>query len=434
LAIPNEIAASDLLRTRYLEYLSQNHRVVVLSQTLDGAAAAAGAYHRSANVIYLKRALGRPGFWSVLKTLRLAWVNEFDYLTSIKYWYKRPNYSGNWKRRALRFFGRPLSRFLTADFFSAWERRLLPKSPAFAELLKMYRPALLVLPTPGFSAYEAELITLARIHGLPTVAMNFSWDNLTMNAKHIRKTDFLIAWNNIMKKEAMDIHRYPEDKVFVSGTPRFDPYFTPKNNEPSRDEFLRSKGLDPEYKTIFHTTVTKAYPFQKKYIQDLIALREQKKIPYCNIFIRIHPLDLFENYREFLGVKDLTIEKSGEKVEMNYADLLNLKYSLQYTDLNLNYASTISIEACIFDKPVINIGYIGRFALAYEFNHYRPIYEAGAVRLAKTNEDLPKLINMYLENPALDRENRRRVVEDFVKFTDGRSYQRSVDLLDKIKS
>ena len=73
---------------------------------------------------------------------------------------------------------------------------------------------------------------------------------------------------------------------------------------------------------------------------------------------------------------------------MNYQDLLNLKYSLKYTDLNINYASTISIEACIFDKPIINIGYLDRFKLAYEFNHYIPIYKSGAVRLAKTDEAL----------------------------------------------
>ena len=33
--------------------------------------------------------------------------------------------------------------------------------------------------------------------------------------------------------------------------------------------------LNPKYKTIFHTTVTRAYPFQKKYIRDLIELRSQ---------------------------------------------------------------------------------------------------------------------------------------------------------------
>ena len=137
-----------------------------------------------------------------------------------------------------------------------------------------------------------------------------------------------------------------------------------------------------------------------------------------------------------MNTPDLHIEPAGQfagrAVEMNYKDLLNLKYSLKYTDLNINYASTISIEACIFDKPVINIGYIDRFKLAYEFDHYRPIYESGSVKLAKTNDELVSFINMYLENPDLDKKARQEIVKKYVEFTDGLSYARNVDTLIKI--
>ena len=140
--------------------------------------------------------------------------------------------------------------------------------------------------------------------------------------------------------------------------------------------------------------------------------------------------------REFFYVPDLCVESAGRSVgkvvEMSYQDLLNLKHSLKYSDLNINYASTISIEACIFDKPVINIGFIDRFKLAYEFNHYRPIYESGAVRLAKTDDELADLINIYLEKPVLDREARDGVVKKYIGFTDGLSYKRSVETLEKI--
>lgn len=439
LAIPNYVFMSDLLRTKYIEYLSSKYRVVVLTSFVDESIASKQNYFTSHNIIYKKWDLQSPRFWGVMKTLRISMVNEFDYLPSLKYWYLRPNYKNSFTRKFLRFFSLPFAKLLTADFFTSLESKLSPKSVAFAELLKKYQPSLLVTATPGFDPLEAELILFSKRAGLPTVAMNFTWDNLTMNAKHMRKTDYLIAWNGVMKKEAESIHDYSEDKIFVSGTPRFDPYFDDEANDSGREKFLRSKGLDPKYQTIFHTTVTKAYPFQKKYIHDLINLRDRKEIPYTNLFIRIHPLDLPENYKEFSGTPDLYIEKAGGggregKVEMSYQDLLNLKYSLKYTDLNINYASTISIEACIFDKPIINIGYIDRFALAYEFNHYKPIVESGAVRVSKTNEDLPQLINMYLKNPELDREGRKRIVRDYVEFTDGLSYKRSVDFLNEIIS
>ncbi len=437
LAISNYIAASDLLRTKYLEYLSSKYRVVVVSPILDEAKVSAGGYLHSPDITYAHRPIENPRFWEFFKFLRVSLVNEFDYLKSVKYFYLRPNYTDNKKRRLFRFLGRPFSRILTANFFSKIEAWLLPGSKNFKNFTKEHQPSLLITATPGFDPWEAELIFLANREKLPTVSINFSWDNLTMNSKHIRKADFLVAWNEIMRREALNVHHYAPEQIFVSGTPRFDPYFIKELNEPTREEFLRSKKLNPDLKTIFHTTVTKAYPFQKKYIRDLIDLRNQKKIPYTNLFLRIHPLDLPENYNEFQGVPDLYIESAGAggvrgKVEMSYTDLLNLKYSLKYSDVNVNYASTITIESSIFDVPVINIGFLDRFALAYEFTHYEPIYKSGAVRLVKTDDELAKFINMYLADPSLDRENRRKIVEDYVKYTDGLSYKRSVDALDKI--
>lgn len=436
LSIPNYAFISDLLRTKYIEYLSSKYRVIVLTPFINEQVAIDGRYIARPNIVYRKWALENPGLWGIMKTLRISWVNEFDYLPSIRYWYLRPNYRDNLVRKCLRTAGLPFSKFLTADFFTKIENALLPESNKFRALLAEYAPSALVTATPGFDPFEAELVLFAKRAGLSTVAVNFTWDNLTMNSKHIRKTDYLIAWNSVMKHEAQSIHHYPAEKIFVSGTPRFDPYFDKSAPDPGREKFLKSKGLNPEYPTIFHTTVTKAYPFQKKYIQGMIKLREVESIPYTNIFIRIHPLDLPDNYKEFQRVPNLHIEKAGEggaegKVEMSYSDLLNLKYSLMYTDLNVNYASTISIEACIFDKPVINIGYIDRFALAYDFDHYRPIVESGAVRVAKTDEDLARFINMYLEDPALDRERRRKIVSVYVGYTDGLSYRRSVDFLEQ---
>ncbi len=436
LCIPNYVFISDLLRTKYIEYIASKYRVVVLTPFIDDQTAVAGRYTTLPNIVYKKWALENPRLWGVMKTLRISWVNEFDYLPSIRYWYLRPNYKNSRTRRLLRFFGLPFARFLTADFFTNLESKLLPKSPTFDALMREYDPALLVTTTPGFDPLEAECILFAKRAGIPTVAINFTWDNLTMNSKHIRKTDYLIAWNAVMKQEAQSIHHYPGSRIFVSGTPRFDPYFDGEALDPGREKFLKSKNLNPKHPTIFHTTVTKAYPFQKKYIRDMIRMREEGSIPYANIFIRIHPLDLPQNYEEFLGVPDLHVEKAGEggaegRVEMNYEDLLNLKHSLKYTDINVNYASTISIEACIFNKPVINIGYIERFALAYDFDHYRPIVESGAVRVAKTDEDLTRFINMYLGDPALDREGRKKIVSAYVGYTDGLSYKRSVDFLER---
>lgn len=436
LAVPHYVFISDILRTKYLPYLALHYNVVVLTPFLTEKRAKEEGYYTAQNIHYIRYELEHPRFFKLMKELRISCVNEFDHLNYIKSWYKRPNYLNSKKRRILRAVALPFKRFLTADAFTNFERRWMPEPKLFNRLLDEYKPAAVLTATPGFNPWEAPIILQAQRKKIPTIAMNFSWDNLTANAKHIRKTDYLIVWNDIIKEEAISIHGYQKDKIFVSGIIRFDHYFVKQKNEPSREEFLKSKGLNPEYKTIFHTTVTKAYPFQKKYIRDLIRLRDENKIPYVNLFIRIHPRDVYDNYKEFFGKPDVVFEKAGRDVdnqtEMDFKDLLNLKYSLKYTDLNINYASTISLEASIFDTPIINIGYFGRFALAYDFDHYKPIVDSGAVCIAKTDEDLPKLINMYLQNPKQHAEHRKAIVNSHIQFTDGLSYKRSVDALKKI--
>lgn len=443
LAIPNFVFISDILRTKYIEYLATKiGKVIVITPYIDEKIAEQQGYFKTDNVIYEMYKVENPKFWDLFKLLRVSLVNEFDHLNYMKHWYKRPVYKKDFKRKLIRSFGKPLSKILTANFLTDVEKFFLPKSKRFLELTDKYKPSLVLTPSPGLNTYETEVIIQAKMLGISTVAMNFTWDNLTTNCKHIRKTDFLIGWNSISKKEAIEIHKYPEDRIYIAGIMRFDPYFANEENDPSRDTFIKSKGLNPELKTLFYTPPTKAYPFNKKYIIDLINLRKEKKIPYVNIFVRIHPRDEYENYKEFQNIPDFHLEKAGQvvfdtdantrKIEMNYKDLLNLKYSIKYTDININYLSTISLEACIFDKPVINVGYIGRFALGYEFEHYLPMYNSGAVRIVKSDEDLARFINMYLENPAIDRENRKKVVDLLVEFSDGLSYKRNVECLEKI--
>lgn len=441
LVIPNHIFASDLLRTDYIKYLSDIYNIVVVSPIIGSKEADNFGYFNSGNILYIKRNLDHSRFWNVFKFLRITLVNKFDYLNYFKQFYLRDNFKKNRKRRLVRFLGKPFKNILTADFFTALEKFLMPIPKDIADIFVRFNPTLIITSTPGLNPFEAELIISARKNGIPTVAIDFSWDNLTTNAKHMRKTDYLIAWNSIMKKEAVDIHKYLQEKVFVSGPMRFDSYFKNEKIEPTRDEFLKSKGLNPNNKTIFYTTVTKAYPFQKRYLKELLNLRESGGIPYVNVFVRIHPRDEYDNYKEFFDCKDFYFEKAGNEaadengnknIEMRQEDFLNLKYSLKYTDININYASTISIEACVFNKPIINIGYIGIYGMAYNFNHYEPVYKSGAVMLAKTERELGDYINIYLKNPDKDSENRKKVFDSFFDFKDGLSYKRSADFLDKI--
>ena len=92
----------------------------------------------------------------------------------------------------------------------------------------------------------------------------------------------------------------------------------------------------------------------------------------------------------------------------------------QHADLNINMASTMTLDFAIHDKPVVNIAFDvasppphGRplWEFFYRFEHYRPVVELGAARFARSPDELADHVNAYLEDPSLDREGRRKLVE-----------------------
>jgi CDP-glycerol glycerophosphotransferase (TagB/SpsB family) len=103
----------------------------------------------------------------------------------------------------------------------------------------------------------------------------------------------------------------------------------------------------------------------------------------------------------------------------------------------VNVASTISIEACIFDTPVVNINfdgaddspYVKSARRYYSFTHYVNITSRGAVRVATSPGELVRDVAAYLKDPSIDHAGRTQVVLDQCQFIDGRSAERVVGLV-----
>jgi hypothetical protein len=90
-----------------------------------------------------------------------------------------------------------------------------------------------------------------------------------------------------------------------------------------------------------------------------------------------------------------------------------------HADVNVNMASTMTLDFAIHDKPVVNIAFdiatpppFGKpiWEFYYRFEHYRPVIELGAARFARSPQELADWLNMYLKEAHIDREARRQLV------------------------
>ena len=245
----------------------------------------------------------------------------------------------------------------------------------------------------------------------------------------------MLIFGEIIKKEALDLHGYRPENVFVSGILRYDHFFK-EGDLGTREEFLISKNLDPGQKTILVATSTDPDPDLYKRI---IRLLQKLKV---NILVRIHPLERLTDYQEFESNKNVRVElagtvrqddsKKGWQVEMGEEDRVNVKKIFKFCDLNINRSSTISLDSLIFDMPVINLDFGTSQVPIVTFPHYWPLIEAGAVRLAHNEEELIKFAMMYLDDSSVDSRERQKIVAKLVPFRDGLAYKRNVDFLAEI--
>jgi CDP-glycerol glycerophosphotransferase (TagB/SpsB family) len=176
----------------------------------------------------------------------------------------------------------------------------------------------------------------------------------------------------------------------------------------------------------------------------------------AQLLVRLHPRDDLDRYDEFKGTPHLIVEKPFKKtvksgdgldVDITADNQQHLADTLRHSDVVVTVASTIAIEASIFDTPVVDVSFDGEtpveFAKSarryYRFTHYANITRRGAAPTADTPESLVEHVSRYLADRSLDREGRRQVVADQVQFTDGRSSERLVrfvveELADVVRS
>jgi hypothetical protein len=91
-----------------------------------------------------------------------------------------------------------------------------------------------------------------------------------------------------------------------------------------------------------------------------------------------------------------------------------------HSDVNVNTASTMTLDFALHDRPVVNVAFdmtsppplgVPLRDVYYRFDHYRPVVELGAARVAYSANELAASLTAYLADPTLDRTGRRRLVE-----------------------
>ena len=321
-----------------------------------------------------------------------------------------------------------------------------PFEDVYFDRLKDLRPDAVVLAKPGFVPEELPLIRAARRYGCPVICVDTTWDNMASKRPPYLMPDGITVWNNRMRKEAIEYYGFSQKHTFLCGGPQFDSFFQP-SRKMARAEFLRSLSLDPARPLLVFTlnnpTVT---PGNAEYVASFVdAGRRGMVADSPNIVVRLHPWDLSGDYATAArSYANLRIERpftrsdpqSGLECLPTRRDVEHYAHLLAHADAVVNIASTTSLDAIASDAPVANIAfdaipasYETSIARWYEFTHYRAVVDMGAVRIARSADELWSILRTYLADRTVDAEARARVREEFLTFQDGRNSIRVVDAI-----
>lgn len=325
-----------------------------------------------------------------------------------------------------------------------WLFRNLAAGKEYRTEFDYYKPDLVIVTRVlGYSA-DYPIMRRAEVEKVPVISLVSSWDNLTSKAFFPFSLKALFVWNDILAKEAVELFDFPKEKIYITGIPRYDIFFR-KEKFQKKEDYFKSIGLDIKKRLITYCTGSSTTgqtsidpvtpePQIATFIADQI---EKEIIPNAQLIVRLHPQADISHYQNLYDRTGVLVQIPGNK--SNFHDRLfsekddvEFGENMLYSDVVVNLASTVTIDAAVFNTPIIciNFDFYGErpFNLSvkrfYEFDHYAKLLENGGVKLPRSKEELIENINEYLTNPDLDSDGRKRIVNQQCMFTDGRSGER----------
>lgn len=350
--------------------------------------------------------------------------------TKIKYFHKWQRFieqGGHVRWYAERFFTKIIGNSVLArKVFRATEIHV-HKTHVFSELFKKYAPYR-VCASDVYTPIDTALLREAKQHGgIETIGMVRSWDNNVSKTFMRVVADRTVVQNHILKDEVIQLHLVPEDDVVVTGTGHYT-YF--KEYQPiSRAEFCNRMNIDPGKKIVLVSPA--GDKFVKTDWQNLEILKQSQiegKIGKdVHFLVRLHPMNL-TNLESFEPNEHFTIEIPGKGFEgmrakdneLGLEDLHHLIDTIVHADVVVNTLSSLVLDACVLETPVVTIGFDGfekkvhkvySVSRFHEEENMAKLLRVGGTPVVYTGDALIREINRYLENPKLDKENRQRVLD-----------------------
>ena len=277
------------------------------------------------------------------------------------------------------------------------------------------------------------MVYTAQKNRIKSVAFIFSWDNLASKGRMAAYFDYYLVWSDLMKKDLLQFYTSIKDEdIKVVGTPQFVPYIM-SEYQISKQEFISEFDLDSNLKSIcFSCGDISTSKNDELYIETIAEAIQKKKIDLVNFIVRTSPAEdpiRFEslvnkfpfikwNFPKWNQVRANHQESWSQRIP-TLEDVKQLRALLEYSDLNINMLSTMSLDFMLFDKPVINPVFGNMRNGLYDdqrflgYAHIQHLVNSQSSKVVKNKIELLNAISVYL-NSDTDSVNRKNFIKQQV--------------------
>lgn len=306
------------------------------------------------------------------------------------------------------------------------------------DLYDKYKPDVVLTPSLIDLDFDAMVAAAGKRRGVKVIGMVRSWDNLIIHGLMPCVPDVFIFQNQYLKWSAENVQSINLDQIksTIVGLPHYDDYRLPEKFLKPRDVFFKESGLDESKKLIL------LGGFDFYWSEDVLPAKldqaiEQGRLGGCQVVFRPHPRTPFKmtDYN-IASLKHIILNAPFLDKASAFNDkdfFINLVY---HCDVLINAASTLTIDACVFDRPVICMNFDEpskvlpkwkQVSRLYDcFDHFEALLATGCAKLPMSFEDMVKDINSYFKDPSQNRDGRKKAIEKFVAPFEGDSGQRLV--------
>ena len=295
----------------------------------------------------------------------------------------------------------------------------IPIPHVYTTFLREASPdVVLFTPLIDLGSPQLDLLKTARRLGLRTALCVGSWDHLSSKALIRIRPDLVTVWNDVQKREAVDMHGVPPDLVVVTGAQCYDQWF---DRRPTRDRagFCRRVGLPADRPYLLYVCSS---PFRGEPPEADLVMRWIRRIRThpdprlrtAGILVRPHPNRRGEwEGRDLSDLQPVALYGRNPVDDAAREDYLeSLWYSAAVVGLN----TSAFLEAAVVGKDVYALQPPEHAASQAGTLHFRYLLDEGGglLRLASSLDDSLDQLCRSLAAPARSHRN-RRFVETFIR-------------------